>query len=245
MIEDVMIDLETMGQSSNAAILAVGAVFFDLEGQKLGPKFYEVVDLKSCIDAGLKIDASTILWWMDQSAAARAQFKVKGKRLVEVLEEFSSYLDANSDLDKVKIWGNGADFDNVILGNAYKCFGDDVIPWKYYNSRCYRTMKNLPHGIDFGKLSGVAHKAVDDAVFQAENLMVIYEKMKWAFQIMIFECRIRKYNIWLKWFAWYPIIVYDQDNMGCIRKYLIWFDYVLRKEWWDIEGEHTEYKKWY
>lgn len=180
-MSDVMIDIETLGKSSNAVILALGAVFFDLDTGKLGEKFYEVIDLQSSLDVGLKVDGSTIIWWMEQSAASRAQFKVNAKKLPEVLEDFSIFLDKNSDLNKVKVWGNGVGFDNVILRNAYECFGRDVAPWNWWNDRCYRTIKSLPHGIDFGKLSGTAHKAVDDAIFQAENLMEIYTKMKWLF----------------------------------------------------------------
>ena len=39
-MKGVMLDLETMGNGSNAAITAIGAVEFDTETNLIGDKFY-------------------------------------------------------------------------------------------------------------------------------------------------------------------------------------------------------------
>ncbi len=41
---DVMIDIETMGLGPDAAIVAIGAVFFDLEKGTLVERFYRAID---------------------------------------------------------------------------------------------------------------------------------------------------------------------------------------------------------
>ena len=64
---DIMLDLETMGTGTQAAIVAIGAVEFDLEKGILGEEFYRTVDLSSSISCGGIIDADTVLWWMQQS----------------------------------------------------------------------------------------------------------------------------------------------------------------------------------
>jgi exodeoxyribonuclease VIII len=43
--KNIMLDLETMGNNSNSAIVAIGAVEFDENG--LGSDFYTVIDLNA------------------------------------------------------------------------------------------------------------------------------------------------------------------------------------------------------
>jgi exodeoxyribonuclease VIII len=169
-----MLDLETMGKGPNAAIIAIGAVEFgiwqpgagDLFMPLIGSRFYEVVDLESSMADGGVCDASTILWWMQQSDEARAAFKRPGQKLFGVLGRFKNWL---NDIDKdLRIWGNGADFDNVILASAYQRLGRPV-PWGYQSSRCYRTVRKLyPEIVAQG--IGVAHNALHDAEYQAMHL---------------------------------------------------------------------------
>ena len=161
-MNNVMLDLETMGNSTNAAIIAIGAVRFS--NGEITDEFYTVVDLASSISAGLEMDPSTVLWWMKQSDEARAQFERKGASLTEALEEFSNWIGEDA-----KVWGNGASFDNAILSNAYRK-SDIEQPWKFWNDRCYRTVKNLFPKKKLER-AGVHHNAVDDAKSQANHLM--------------------------------------------------------------------------
>jgi exodeoxyribonuclease VIII len=167
-MHNVMIDLETMGQSASAPIIALGAVTFGRSG--LGDTFYETIDLQSSMDSGGAPDASTILWWMQQNDAARAEFKRKGKHLGSVLTAFSAWVMV---MDPV-IWGNGASFDNVILASAYRRLHLEI-PWKFWNDRCYRTIKAAHPEITVIK-SGTAHNALDDAKTQALHLIEINHK---------------------------------------------------------------------
>lgn len=165
-MSNIMLDLETMGNSSDSAITAIGAVKFD-EERGVYDKFYRVVDLQSSVDAGGSIDPSTVIWWMGQSDDARKQFQCTGEDIEIVLKEFEQWC---SDVE-YKVWGNGVAFDNVILGNAYKRLGREV-PWAFWNDFCYRTVKNLNRHIRMKRV-GTHHNAVDDAESQALHLIEI------------------------------------------------------------------------
>jgi len=162
-MNNVMLDLETMSTTSNAAIIAIGAVRFD---SKVTDSFYMAVDLKSCCDIGLEMDASTVVWWMQQSQEARDKFKAEKVPINEALLQFSRWIGPGAIM-----WGDGAGFDNVILANAYrKAFLPQ--PWQFWNDRCYRTMKNLHPKIEKERI-GVCHCAIDDAESQALHLIKI------------------------------------------------------------------------
>jgi DNA polymerase III epsilon subunit-like protein len=163
----VMLDLETLGAKPGSVIVAIGAVKFG--GGQIIDSFYERIDPASCVEAGLKMDPQTIMWWLTQPDAARLEITKPGAPLAAVLAMFTVWVGEND----VEIWGNGASFDNVLLSDAYEVAGMPR-PWKFYNERCYRTVKNLRPDIQMAR-EGVHHHALDDARSQAEHLMRILE----------------------------------------------------------------------
>lgn len=169
-MNNVMIDLETMGINNNAAIIAIGAVAFDFEGN-LGDEFYQIVNLDSSVKVGGVMDPSTVLWWMKQNDLARREFERQGETESGALKDFRSFL---AQFEDVKIWGNGAAFDNVILANAFRRNGF-VVPWEHWNDRCYRTIKSLHPEIKMER-EGVHHNALADAISQAKYLQRIIKK---------------------------------------------------------------------
>ena len=74
---DIMIDLETLATSPDAAILTIGAVKFDPFGrEKDDPKmdsFYVKVDLDSCDELGLVANDDTIAWWATQNLVPKVR----------------------------------------------------------------------------------------------------------------------------------------------------------------------------
>ncbi len=172
---DIMLDLETMGTSSNAAIIAIGAVEFNVAEGALGREFYSVVDLASSVQSGGVMDASTVLWWMEQSEDARKEFKRQGTTILEALLLFGSWA---REVYDVCVWGNGAAFDNVILANAYRRAGIDV-PWAFWADRCFRTARAMhPAVVDMSDYQGVAHNALSDAKWQAEYMIRMAKAQK-------------------------------------------------------------------
>jgi exodeoxyribonuclease VIII len=166
---NVMLDLETMGTSPNAAIIAIGAVQFDPIARTLGDTFYRVINLESAVRAGGEMEASTVMWWLQQSDDARKAICSGGLPHNQALIEFASWLVNFS--DNVKMWGNGAGFDNVILAQAYRR-ADLPSPWKHWNDRCYRTLKSQHPNIKLAR-TGTHHNALDDAESQAIHALAI------------------------------------------------------------------------
>lgn len=183
-MKNVMVDLETYGQGPGCPILSIGAVIFDDEELAIHPvEFYEVVSLESCHEAGLVDDADTVKWWSEQKDEAKqilTQIHLPtALKLSDALGKFNEYLSTSGqNPDLMKVWGNGADFDNAILQHCFKQVGMQA-GWKFWNNRCYRTMKSLPK-VKHIKMArgGVHHNALDDARSQAYHLLDILENLK-------------------------------------------------------------------
>lgn len=164
----VMVDLETMGRRSNAVICSIGAVKFMLDGTIID-KFYCTVDAKDCKSYGLTTDVSTLNWWKKQPKETLALLLKDNLSLKDALTKFSMWYGNKS----LPTWGNGVAFDNVILENAYEAASMQR-PWKHWEDRCYRTMKNIII-VDPPEREGTHHNALDDALFQAKHLVKIFQ----------------------------------------------------------------------
>ena len=101
------------------------------------------------------------------------ELPVSGKRedIANALIEFSMFCES---VKVCGMWGNGAAFDNVLLSNAYRKLEMNQ-PWKFWNDRCYRTVKNIYKDVEFIR-SGTHHNAVDDTESQALQLIEICKK---------------------------------------------------------------------
>lgn len=169
----VMVDLETLGKGSRAVIASIGAVVFDPFTGNLGPQFYTVVDLNNSAKYG-EMDGSTVKWWLQQSDAARAIFSddTESVLLTDALYGFNQWLSDQAKANDLHVWGNGCDFDNVILQNAYDAaeIGPYFTHWNNEHCRTIVTMGREILGINPKNdimRQGVHHTALDDAKFQA------------------------------------------------------------------------------
>ena len=169
---NIMLDLETWGTKPGSVITSIGAVVFNDEA--ITDTFYARIDPKSAMEAGLLVDADTILWWMKQSDEARAEFSRSAYHIETALADFSRWCLAGREGDPV-LWGNGATFDNALLRAAYEACGI-VAPWGPFSDRCYRTAKSYRPGIKMAR-TGTHHNALDDARSQAEHLIRIHKAM--------------------------------------------------------------------
>ena len=172
----VMIDLETLGTGPDAAIIAIGAVLFEPSTGKIKSEFYYAVDW----DQGRTIDPETVKWWMLQSKEARdGVARNSGWPLHHVLKCLRLWLQDFEDLSvdyDVLVWGNGATFDISILEDAY---GKDNIPWHFCGIRDMRTIKALAKDyVEKPEFKGTAHNALDDAIWQAQYVSVLYQAIK-------------------------------------------------------------------
>jgi DNA polymerase III epsilon subunit-like protein len=173
--EDVMIDLETLGTRSDAVILSIGAVRFDVNSNSLDDNaFYASVSIDSNLAKGRVIQEDSLLWWMKQDEAAQAVFH-EPKRLLEVaLGELDDWITHGGAVKRV--WSNGADFDIPMLAHAFASFGW-VTPWNFWDARCVRTTKNLPGAKDVKVENQAKHNALSDAIAQARLMQAVYKKL--------------------------------------------------------------------
>jgi inhibitor of KinA sporulation pathway (predicted exonuclease) len=106
---------------------------------------------------------------MAQKGEARQALFVDQIDLEYALYAFNEWLAAHATDAQVKVWGNGADFDNAILQHAYAKVGMET-PWHFWNNRCHRTTCDLLNAKQ-RKQEGVHHNALDDAKSQAKHLV--------------------------------------------------------------------------
>ncbi|MEN4911422.1 3'-5' exonuclease [Erwinia amylovora] len=179
-MNNLMIDLETMGTKPDAPIVSIGAVFFDPKGGELGAEFYVAINLASAMDQGATPDGNTIIWWLTQSAEARAAICTDDRSIAFALSELSSFISRNSD-NPLNVWGNGANFDNVILRSAYERAGQ-ICPWQFWNDSDVRTMVLLGKQLGFDSkrdmpFAGERHNALADARHQAKYVSAIWQRL--------------------------------------------------------------------
>ncbi len=167
----LMIDLETMGNRSGAVICAVGMVEFDIVTGETRREFYQKVSIQSCLDAGLKVDGSTIEWWLSQGEVARHELFGETHELSSVLNSLALFLTHFPDAE---IWGNSARFDMGILEAAYHAI-KLPIPWVHWNERDLRTLVSFNPEIKKSTIkTGIAHNAIDDCHHQIRYCSAIY-----------------------------------------------------------------------
>lgn len=180
----IMLDLETLGTVAGCCILSIGAVEFFPDTGTLGAEYYTIINTSSCEEHFLETSESTLAWWGKQAPEARMvldECAIGGPSLPDALHDFNRWLSQRGAPKDLRLYGNGADFDNPILMVAYhaaklKFYGD--AGRGFFGGRCYRTLKSLDelfgtrlaaHKIT--RHGGVHHNALDDAKAQARHLM--------------------------------------------------------------------------
>ena len=177
----VMLDLETLSTRATAAIISIGTCKFDPDANQITDTFHAVIGASGYLNDypdPLHVDMNTVNWWRSQSPEARAGSfdAVEGTvTLLEALTQFAIWC------GDVEVWGNGSDFDNAILSHAYAAMGLQQ-PWKFWNNRCYRTMKNQFPQTTMTR-HGTHHNALHDAISQARHLMLILKRKRLAEQL--------------------------------------------------------------
>lgn len=178
-MKHVMFDCESFGLRMSSAITTLGACEFDPHTVgAIGATFHEAIDLKSALGHGLTVDAGTILWWLEQSDAARIALVAKLKAassLSTVLGAFTNYLRGVGPIHEVKLWSCGwKDF--AWLESAYDSIKTPA-PWGYRVGD-YRTLRDefmLPGD---EPPATVSHDALADAIWQAKLLQNIFARLR-------------------------------------------------------------------
>lgn len=167
----IMLDLETLGRKPGCVILSIGAVAFDPHGQELPEipfdSFHLGVTIKSCYEAGLKIEIETLEWWLTQGEAVNELSKLPKHGLITALHKFVTWW---TTVKGDYVWGNSATFDPPIISAAFEAVGVER-PWHFAAVRDCSTIYHTAYGeqrhaVPFPD-GGVKHNALHDAWRQA------------------------------------------------------------------------------
>ena len=162
-MNNITFDWETLGNTSNAPIVQMGAVKFDDEGN-VDPNMYSRnIKLTSLTRYNFEMDYSTIEWWMSQDDKAIKSVFVNDDAIDirQALFEFIEWIGKPGDYT---YWSH-ATFDPPILINNFKKIGlSNPIPF-----RAYRDIRTLTHfvGVIETPRIGTHHNALDDCIYQA------------------------------------------------------------------------------
>jgi exodeoxyribonuclease VIII len=171
-----MLDLETLGDTHDAAIIEIGAVAFSVE-KGIIERFSRVIELESAMEFGV-VTPSTLGWWLARRDKPEAQLLTDivnatyRYELPTALYELSSF----STIHQPSAWFAHATFDFPILANAYnKTELTEHIPFPYRRALDLRTLCALRPTIHRPSTPTLErHRAVDDAEHQAH----------WAIQLL-------------------------------------------------------------
>lgn len=172
-MEHISFDLETLGNTSNAPIVQIGAVKFNNDGVILD-SFKRNIDIESLEKFNFKVNYNTIKWWLNQDKAAIDSVfnNTYSVSIFTALEDFQKWIGKPNNY----VYWSHATFDPPILVNNFIMVGlKNIIPYKLY--RDIRTLIYLT-GKTETKREGIHHDALDDAKFQAEYINEALKKIK-------------------------------------------------------------------
>lgn len=173
-MKDVMLDFETLGNGKNAAVVQIGACYFDRVTGEIGKTLDIRITPESAVERGGDMDASTVVWWLKQSKEAQ-QAVFEGP----AVDIDSAFLELNRFLQDAKAIWSHATFDFVILQETMKRLR--IHPsYQYRAARDIRTLTDLaPLSMaDKANREGVHHNAIDDCKFQVKYCVLALSKLK-------------------------------------------------------------------
>jgi hypothetical protein len=183
---DIMIDIETLGTRSDAAILQIGLVQFDRETGEFGKQLLVSVDRDFYDDnPQFHVDEQTVKWWEKQGAEAQRSLEInKVATLAIALDMVTEFFVETAGFTKSfsfgedAVWGLGQ-FDIPILNYAFGVtYGaGDAMPWGFRQERDLRTVLAEAHRD--GKSCTlppecadlIKHRADHDAIKQVYHLL--------------------------------------------------------------------------
>lgn len=170
-MKDLMIDIETMSSSSNAAMIQLAGVYFDRNTGETGEEFCKNVSLQDCLDCGFEKSEDTEKWWAEQRQDILHDILSNANPAEEVLKEFAEFA------SKAKFVWSHATFDFVIVQNYLIKFNLKRMPFR--GAMDIRTLIELSR-LDLDKYDWTkkTHNAMDDCKFQISYCVDAINKLK-------------------------------------------------------------------
>ena len=181
MRRDIMVDLETLGTTTDSTVFQIAAAEFDITTGEIRSTFNMCCDISK---GPVSASGSTIKWWLDTNKELMATLLSKGTvSEKEMFEAFYQWLKVD-DMSETYFWGNGVLFDNNFVRDKLTHFGMKY-PIYYRNDRDVRTileLASMKSGMSEKELrdkfiiEGMeAHNAMDDVRYQVNYVHNCYK----------------------------------------------------------------------
>ena len=173
---NICLDLETVSTEHNAGILQIGAVIPEFECEHFKPWLVPAFEVTISYESVLKmvrlshchLSEETMSWWDRQDLDTRLEVFSGQTDYSEAMHLFCGWINQVRELTghEVAIWGNGSDFDNVILTHSLDACGYHKV-WNHWNNRDLRTLRAL-FPINIASVPNIKpHAALSDATHEA------------------------------------------------------------------------------
>lgn len=168
-MNDLMLDIETLGTTNNAVITQIGACYFNRLTGEVGEKFLININVESSLREGFEVSAHTLEWWMTEQQDNITFFE-------DPCDVKAALLRFNGFASKANtIWCH-ATFDMPIILNALEKFS--IKPnFHYTTTRDIRTLSDLAGSQRVQTKGRKTHNALDDCLFQVEYCTAYMKKV--------------------------------------------------------------------
>lgn len=170
----LMIDIETSGQNPGCRVMTLGAYGFNTSGKPC--EFYRRFDSVKLHEAGFTDDVATMEWWTKKPKETFTETFGGNDDPKEGIADFKHFCYENFDMANnhgFKVWCCGLDFDFPILKEFFRRYGY-YFPWKFWDQRDYRTLRNEFPEIRLRENNQDAHISIEDARSQMNGLVEFY-----------------------------------------------------------------------
>lgn len=159
---EAMIDIETLDTKPSAVVLSIGIVLWGPDGVLDTRALYPSLSEQAAL--GRTVSEGTVRWWLQQDPTAwERAFVVRAGRMTLEMTRIALF-NALKVEPVAAVWANGPAFDLVILENL---FGVENVPWKFYEGRDVRTIREEAVLHDWKpKGEFLRHDPVDDCLYQ-------------------------------------------------------------------------------
>lgn len=182
MRKDIMVDLETLGTSTDSTVFQISAAMFDIRTGEIIDTFDMCCDIEKMPVAA---SGGTIKWWLNTNKELFARLLMAGDcSEQEMFQKFHEWI-GESDKETY-LWGNGILFDNNFVRDKMTSFGLSY-PIYYRNDRDVRTilelavMKSGLTETEFRKRfipdNEEAHNAMNDVLYQVDLVHWCYKML--------------------------------------------------------------------
>lgn len=169
-----MCDLETTGTAPGCCILSIALVPFHSEYPF--DSFYETISHLDSKTEGFTDSSETLNWWDKQKPEIQEEAFSGTRSVRAVMESAMWYLKQLGEPKDIFLWGNGKDFDNVILSYTLDKLGIKKA-WHFKNNKCYRDLAAMYPWVKKQDIMK-AHNALEDARAQAAHAEMIFRELK-------------------------------------------------------------------